>query len=698
MRALCWKELRENYRWALLVMCGLGLAQWYVLTQADPSPNGYSYSSDGLGLDNASFLTVTAFGCPLAGLLLGLLQILPESGRDRWASLLHRPASRGAILRGKVLAGLLLYILATVPPLLFSIRLFAVPGHFPLPFVPEMTLAGVADVCTGAAYYFAGLALALLKGGWSGRRVFPLLAAVHVSYFVTSTELFRVAVTAAVLMALALFAAAWGTMLHQEKLAARPWLGRFACLAMFFYGACGLGDLARSFCEVVQPQSTESSTEYDLSNAGIPLRVAYRNYIVVAVTGLDGKPTNEKKYQPAELRSHQLYLGTVSSYIGDAHHWRPPVYAYTYRDSNKYLALTQTYEYPRLEQWFELLQQRSWVGYWPYNKKAMGRLDRTGFQPAAAHPEPLGPEVKSLEWNQTISLYDRTGIKLALLPDRKIIDVALPEAGPVYGLDDTRTVTDTGSNAALGVALTSGIAILDEKGALITMLPYHQDVSRWGQVSLGASNLSHCYYLHYEPSAWIDGKVRATLPSFYEEFDAKGQTLHTYTLPPLPKRFQGRTWSDFLSNRLQSPAFFFGNMAYQKIGAWCGSARLAGMLSDRWRGEERAKTVEFSLYIAVVSLLLATATFVWTRQAHFAPRRVWAWTLFVLVFNVAGFIAFRLGADWPQFMPCPVCGRPRSLETEHCEHCGAGWPAAPVTGTEIYDQRASTSAGAAVAL
>jgi hypothetical protein len=81
----------------------------------------------------------------VVGFLLGLIQILPELKRDRWAALLHRPVSRGVILRGKVVAGLILYAVATVLPFLYFVWQAATPGHFAAPFVPGMVQPGVAD-------------------------------------------------------------------------------------------------------------------------------------------------------------------------------------------------------------------------------------------------------------------------------------------------------------------------------------------------------------------------------------------------------------------------------------------------------------------------------------------------------------------------------------------------------------------------
>lgn len=198
MTALLWKELRENLLWALAAMVAMGAALAYGLYA---TPNGqpifYSYSQDGITLCRKTFLLVTTFGSAAVGLLIGFLQILPELKRDRWAALRHRPVSAGTIFWGKALAGVLLYLLATVPAFGFAVWQAATPGNFGAPFLPEMIRPGVADLCMGLVYYFAALTLTLHQGGWIGWKLLPLLAALHASYFVLSTNLFRVAVAGA---------------------------------------------------------------------------------------------------------------------------------------------------------------------------------------------------------------------------------------------------------------------------------------------------------------------------------------------------------------------------------------------------------------------------------------------------------------------------------------------------------------------
>jgi hypothetical protein len=139
-----------------------------------------------------------------------------------------------------------------------------------------------------------------------------------------------------------------------------------------------------------------------------------------------------------------------------------------------------------------------------------------------------------------------------------------------------------------------------------------------------------------------------------------------------------------LAQRLQSPFFFFGRMACQKIQATLGSKPARDALARQF-GEGRRHTLELALSITALSLLLAGATLFWARRVHFPWRRAWAWAGFVLLFNLAGFITFRLAADWPRLVGCPRCGRSRPVDTASCPHCGQGWPGNELTGTEIFD-------------
>jgi hypothetical protein len=697
MITLIWKELRENLKWALLAALVLAGAELYALYQSRNGQFDYYSNIDGITLCKSSFLIATTFGCAAIGFFLGLLQILPELKQDRWAALLHRPVQRGVIFFGKAAAGLILYAMAAVPPFLLCVWLASTPGHFAAPFVPGLVLPGAADTFAGLLYYFAALGVALQGGGRIGVKALPLFAAVHVTCFVVAAVTFSDAVWATAAMAVALCIAAWGVMLHQNSFSGRPWPGRCALLAVVFYGLCGVGDLFRLV--FVSEQSQNSSfTNYELSDSGVPLKIHYVNGVVVSVQGLDGNAPQDANYKPDRIRSHVRYLNSCSMYIGDAHGWSRNWSPDSYRSSYGYLWANQPYQYPRLEQWYYLVQQRTIVGMQPDKKTPIGRLDTRGFEPMSAAPAPFAPGVElQVMRADGYCLWDAKSVRFANLAKREITNVALPIPGAVFGAGTAWANGENGVVNVTAIALAEAVAVYDQRNRrLIATLPYHQEMDHWGNLLLGVNGDGDRFYLWYKPSMWIPRKARKGMPSYLEEVNAQGQVLHSYTLPPLPDPQESRTWIDYLTQDLKSPAFFFGRLAYRKAGAALGNNRLRNDLA--WDlGENWKVTEETAVSITILSTLLAGMTLWWARRVQFAWRRAWSWAGMAFAFNVAGLMAFRLMADWPRFVPCAACGRNRPIDGERCPHCGAAWPDPEPSGTEIFDSgagEAEATAGA----
>lgn len=687
MRMLIWKEIRENFKWAILAMLVLGMAEIHALYSTQyGQPDYYFYS--GVTLCKTTFLTVTTFGCAIVGFLLGLIQILPELNRDRWAALLHRPVHRGLILRGKAAAGLFLYLFATVPPFLYAVWLAATPGHFSAPFVPGMVTPGAADICVGVVYYFAALALALERGGWIGLRVLPLLAAIHATYFILDEKLFYVAVEGIALMAIGLYLAAWGAIYNPELIRARPWLARFAFLAVVFYGACGLGNLAVSFIVTVGPSYHYKEAHYQLTEEGLLFRVASQDNVVVSVQDMDGKTPVDPKYKPDRIRNYFNYLNTFSEYIGDAHGYEPWHYKSSYRESTKYLWANNPYHYPRMEQWFKMVDQRYMIGYLPNKKEPFSILDQRGFQAATAVPEGFSADFQFNSIGQDkYYIWDSTGIRLAFMAKREMMDIVLPVPGPIYGMGNASSNDGNSYINLMGVVLKTAMAVYNNQGALVATLPYHHDMDRWGHLQLGLNDKGDRYYLWYEPSGWIDDKTKDSMPSYLEEMNAQGQVLHAYTLPPLHNPHYPLPLIVFLNERTQTPIFYYGLMVYRVIGGALGSKRLQDDID--WQFDKGLSvTKDISLYVISLSVLVAVITFFWTRYARFTWSRTLGWTLFVLVCSLPGFITFWLVADWPRYVACPHCGKGRTLEAHSCPHCSSGWPTPPATGIEIIDKPA----------
>lgn len=688
MKSLIWKELRENIRWALLAMIVFGGAMAYALYQA---PNDYQsyYYNDGITLLKKSFLLVTTFGAPIIGLFLGLMQILPELKRDQWAALLHRPVSRGTVYAGKSLSGVILYGIAAVLPFALAVWYVVTPGNFGAPFVPGMESAGLADVATGLAYYFAALLLALQRGGWGGLRALPVLAAIHMSYFVQSVSLFYVAMEAALLLALVLGLAAWGAIRNQDRFAPRPWLGYVAFLVVVYYGVCGLGDIGRSLLVALGPAPRSESQRYELTRDGQPILLKYVNNVVQTVSTPDGTPLNDPKFKPDRVRTELKYLNGFSSYIGDAHGWKPPERSFSYRQTYSYLYSNSPNNFPRLEQWFQILQPRLLVCYLPDKRRAVDRLDLGGFVPLSAPVQPFPNDYEVDSFQDAYVLSGTGSARFASLPSRKIHDIPLPAPGPIFGTGSAYATKGGGSVSVFGFTFSTGVALYNHKAELVAFLPYHQDVDRWGSLSVGIDPDLNRFFLWYRPSAWIPTATQKTMPSYVDVVDKTGTVLSSSTLPPLPAYSRGKPLHALIERGLQSPAVYFGNMLYRKIGASFGNTRLKNaldwQLGSGWEG-----TKATAIWSVGISLALAIVTLLWSRRVHLSQRRSILWVVIVLLFNVPGCIAFRFATDWPRLVACRACRRSRAVDAQNCPSCGEGWPHPARAGTEIFDRQDTT--------
>ena len=169
MRAIVWKDLRENARWAFVALVAALSAVVIWLVDVHDS-YGYETLLDG------EVLVCFLFGAPFVALALGLLQSGFDARRDAWAFLVHRAVSPTRIFLGKALVGTLLYALVTLVPLVVCFADAASRGITAEPYHWRLVVPGLAAVLAGWGFYFAGMLLAIRREArWLGSRLAPLV-------------------------------------------------------------------------------------------------------------------------------------------------------------------------------------------------------------------------------------------------------------------------------------------------------------------------------------------------------------------------------------------------------------------------------------------------------------------------------------------------------------------------------------------
>jgi hypothetical protein len=672
MKTMIWKELRENFKWALLGFLGLLFAEICVLFADRRSGDG------GVPLCGSAFLIMSSFGCSAIGAALGAIQILPELRRDQWAALLHRPVPRGVIFFGKALAGLALYFAATIIPLLASACFVAIPRNFAAPFIPASILPALSDVLLGVAFYFTALLACLHQGKWFGAKGAIMLSVLPV--FLLHTLAANSFLLLPIAASLLLMLAARGALLGNGPAAGMPPLGRAAYFLVVLAGIqtalCLLDICAQSLPGHPTLPVRYSNRGFQVTKEGQVLELTPRpDGSGEQVTDVDGKPVTDERYLGSDSSD---YLCSFTSISRDL---KAEALVTYYRGLHRspYHYLSEITQFDESGLWYLLVKGNYFVGYDRLSRRFVGFLDQDGFKSPGAtlnpFPEPLrfsrsgdnpflvtsGSRVYSIDFfERTITIYFDTG------------------NSPIYAA----TTFTPASNAPrtppdwLAVAAADGIHICNSGKQLIT-LPYQYDPARWSWINVAASQSLNRIYLQSQKLGADSGP--GALPHFLDEFDLQGHLLRTYTLPvptvsPAPLGWAAR----FVEYTAPLAPVLIARIHSRLVAPLPAAYGLSSPLPRSFAsGSLRI--------LCAIAIALAAATFLWARGIGLSAASALRWAAFAFLFGPAGLLTFRLATDWPIRLPCPSCGKKRPIEAAQCLHCHQPWTISKPTGTEILD-------------
>jgi hypothetical protein len=137
------------------------------------------------------------------------------------------------------------------------------------------------------------------------------------------------------------------------------------------------------------------------------------------------------------------------------------------------------------------------------------------------------------------------------------------------------------------------------------------------------------------------------------------------------------------------------------VGLWCPAplpVLTAGLTFGPWTQLENRLATTYSegliqswpqfnwglLLALVVGVLLAGLCY--RRQVRYGASsgERWAWTIFVLLLGLPGWIAYRFGCSWPRLEACPACQTAVPRDRIRCARCGAEFPEPARKGTEVF--------------
>jgi hypothetical protein len=180
------KEFRENWMYLIggiiIVLIGLNNAAGYM---------GWNYI-----LPNESIVWTPRYFTPIpteawallcawGATIIALKLVYEEQWRKTWPLLAHLPTTRGRMIYGKFLGGLIIYSLLTLPAGLLMVLRLSTPGVWPGPFHPFQIMELVYPWLGGIGIYIVAFFTALRPARWYGTKWVPavLILILYASFY-----------------------------------------------------------------------------------------------------------------------------------------------------------------------------------------------------------------------------------------------------------------------------------------------------------------------------------------------------------------------------------------------------------------------------------------------------------------------------------------------------------------------------------
>ena len=671
MKALFWKEVRENWKWALLAAVGITAAMFYLLHRWSPGRPEY-LQHPWETLCSRPFLMVSSFGFPVVALGLGFLQILTEQHRDQWAFLVHRPVTRNAIFWGKALSGVAFYILAVLAPLFGMGWWISLPGSIAAPFDWGLVNAPLWDAIAALAFYFAALQAGVMYGPWFGRRLLPLIAVYFGAIAVKNESEFHVAVTGALTILILSIVSAWAAFLSNGSFRHASAWGKAAMVLFGMFGLVVLSGWGGTIgLRWNVPQDPEVSREVGITKDGQAVIVTRQGNLgiknVVAMDGAKIPPDTNRAFSAEDVLEALSDVKLKCDYQN--RRWR---------SSMKYFEFAEDiYSPPSL--WYYLEDSALFVCYGTFTKRVeawMGPKGLSKTKPADGFNFAGG----GVETGGNI-LISEDSIWYAKLKTNEVQKVySLPKGEKRLNADTFRLDKNNNEGDPYIVLTTNrNVRLLTGAGSMILSTPQIPNFADYLRVELYAMPDRSRFFLIYIPRHELAPRP----PTLLRELSPTGDLLTSREMHAEPDQVwawsQKKVWDAAtmpLGGKIWEEAL---ESLYPAIGIpkWISS----------YYGQPPASGWPLQLW--AISLLVGVACAgvgqILLVRLGICGRERWAWTVFFVFFSYAGLLVLGILHEWPRRKRCAGCGGLRSLELATCGHCGEGWPPRGLDGAEIFE-------------
>jgi hypothetical protein len=682
MKTLILKELRENVKLAVL---GLGILALILALNAQK----YSTILKNLGgisdsqqvylpwqpLVSSDILI--GFFCAIFGAVLGWFQIHNERHRDLWAFLIHRPITRTEIFFGKVIAGLMLYVLATGLPLIGFIAWALVPGHVAAPFQWAMLRPTAIIVLSGTLYYFAGMLTGLRQARWYASRALGLGVALFVSLMFQSEWHLWQALFLILIGGIILATAVWGGFHSHGYYRGQPAPGRLALTGALMPGWGFVLALTAILLVELLLRSPYSQTQYQMTKDGAIYKVTQGDGDQSNIVDLAGKPLVDSKtgrrIGTADFNRQLCIRVQISpDFSNQAPHGR-----WFDRDCNRFTFWRATPD----TLWYYWGRYGRLVGYDIATRRFIGSLgpdgfaqnvagDGSRFDHAPAHASASRRIINTADTVYALDLEHRATKAIFTLTNESsgatTLSATTNAANEAIG--EIAEVSLNGNDWDYTIVVTRGyIRLLTPDGKVLWRAAYKPGYPDYNQIQVTFLDSRNQFALWLSPSWYAQGKAGGKLPTQVVWLDREQGVLKNTDLPELFHNGREFAREQKLISLSISPALLV----------------MIPLINEQPRLQDIPWVlVRYSLATALVCLPIGW--WLGLRYSLSLPARL-GWAAFYLVFGIPGLLTFLSVQEWPARESCPNCKKLRVVDRDQCEHCGANFAPPERNGTEVFE-------------
>ena len=678
MKAIIWKELRENLKWAALGLVVVGLVLASVASEVK------KYGNNPLGDDAPTLMLIgAALMC-----LLGFMQVFVESRRDQWAFLAHRPTTLTRVFFGKAIAAAILYLPAMTVLWTVFVVWCARPGHIARPFDWRLSLPGYVDILVGFAFYFAGMLTGLRQAKWYASKALGLAVPIILIPLVCfAPEFWHALVLVAVATGL-VGVAAWGSFVNGGGYTGQRRISKLALGVTVAIGIGAAGALVGAvLLETMRPYvwggwgNQRRYESYSLARDGTVLRVEQSGHEVLSVVDLEGNSV--EKYQDPELRSRESFAKTTVDYwIGVGlssdilpDDWRRRSYPYRSGARRHDIAFWPKQSSPN---WFYSYDDACFIEYDRNTRLPLGRLGPNGYVPEGKGlPSRFGRRVISLGADPDLRAFSE-GVYRFDWDERKVEKVFAPEPG-----DSICGAGGRNQGDLIAVRTRDTMHLMNKQGDRLMTIPVDGN-GKYASVLFATladgKRTFAWYYPHMRGRAGVRGS------SLIVELANDGTALSRQELPAIVRPITSATvpWPLRVVWHVEPLLVAAGKPAgdmfwYVHMGApEPPGGVLRNVLDNRLLWIEIRTVLIWSVVFAMLNLFVC-----WRRS--FGRSAMAAWAVWGFLLGPTGLLLLLCIQDWPARVACAGCAKKRRVDLDNCEHCGVPFPRPALDGTEVFE-------------